>query len=61
MLKSLLPIGAGVVALAAVLYCLLSPDGGLMYQSPWMGLSIGLIGLGLYKHARQTQAAGAGE
>ena len=60
-MKSLLPIGACVVALVAVLYCLLSPDGGLMYQSPWMGLSIGLIGLGLYKHARETRAAATGE
>lgn len=44
-------------AVAAVVLCAaLNPDGGVAFQSPAAALGLGMIGLGLIKHAKEHRA-----
>ena len=54
MWKPVVTFSAMIAAVAAVLFCLLSPDGGVVYQSPWIATAVALIGLGLCKQARDA-------
>ena len=52
-MKAILLLIAWASLAAAVLYMTIHPQSGVIYQSPMTAIGLGLIGLGLCKHARE--------
>lgn len=52
-MKGLLQTTAWAAGIVVIVLAALSPDGGVMYHSPMAAASMGLIGLGLIKRARE--------
>ena len=53
--KSLLHQIIWVVPMLAILYAVLNPQQGILWQSPMTVLGVGLIGLGMLKHGLDKQ------
>ena len=53
-MKTLLILLALITGITVVVYAVLQPDKGVIYQDPVMPLALGLIGVGLCKQARHT-------
>ena len=49
------------ISAGAIVYSVTTPEYGLSILDPWNALCLGLIGWGLLKHARATQAQPAAE
>ena len=54
-MKSIAIIIAWAIAAAVILYAAVNPHNGIVWQSPMSALGVGLIGLGLCKHAHDKQ------
>ena len=52
-MKTLLENAAGGILITALLYMVVRPDNGILYQSTATSLGLGLIGLGLCLHRRK--------
>jgi hypothetical protein len=44
------------VAAVTIVYAIANPENGILLRGPWAVLCVGLIGLGLCRHAREMQA-----
>ena len=42
------------VSAGTIVYAAANPACGVVWQSPWSALALGVIGLGLIRHARRT-------
>ena len=56
-MKTFLAAGAWAIVAVAILYAALNPNGGLIDQGPVATLGLGLIGVGLFREARQRYTA----
>ena len=48
---------AALTVTATIIYAVVSPDMGVVYQNPTATLGIGLVGLGLCMESRKQQSA----
>jgi hypothetical protein len=44
------------IAAVTIVYAIANPENGILLRGPWTVLCVGLIGLGLCRHARENQA-----
>ena len=58
-MKSVLTCAAALALTAIVLYAAINPVNGIVFQSPTAAIGVGLIGLGLCKHAHDRRKASA--
>lgn len=51
-MKAILSTLAATALIGVIVFAMVNPHGGVVYQSPLMALGLGLIGLGLCKHVQ---------
>lgn len=54
-MKSIAIITCWAIAAGVILYAAVNPNNGIIWQSPMSAFGVGLIGLGLCKHAHDKQ------
>lgn len=55
-MKTFAIISAWAALASVILYCVFSPQDGVMFQGPMAALSLGVIGLGLCKESHKQLA-----
>ena len=60
-MKQMIQVGAWAVVMVVIVYACVHPDAAVLLHNPLACLGVGLIGLGLFVHAKRADQRQAAE